>query len=93
VESRVDTHPSDHMAVQGQEVIIGLSQQVQTLQTSLHGVELRYQQLRTRLVEMQSRESTLMSYMLWMEERLVVLRKEASRIAARTSVVLLFVHL
>ncbi|GKD25833.1 hypothetical protein Tco_1232047, partial [Tanacetum coccineum] len=74
------------MAVQGQEVIIGLSQQVQTLQTSLHGVELRYQQLRTRLVEMQSRESTLMSYMLWMEERLVVLRKEASRIAARTSV-------
>nr|GEV59738.1 hypothetical protein [Tanacetum cinerariifolium] len=27
VESRVDTHPSDHMAVQGHEVIVGLSQQ------------------------------------------------------------------
>ncbi|GJR27372.1 hypothetical protein Tco_1103604 [Tanacetum coccineum] len=51
VKSRVDTHPSDHTAVQGQE-------------------------LRTRLVEMESRESTLMSYMLWMEERLAVLEKK-----------------
>ncbi|GKA41684.1 hypothetical protein Tco_0734344 [Tanacetum coccineum] len=76
VESRVDTHPSDHMAVQGQEVIVGLSQQVQTLQTSLHGAELQNQQLRTRLAEMESRESTLMSYMLWMEERLAVLEKK-----------------
>ncbi|GJZ96795.1 hypothetical protein Tco_0669129 [Tanacetum coccineum] len=49
VESRVDTHPSNHMAVQGQE---------------------------TRLAEMESRESTLMSYMLWMEERLAVLEKK-----------------
>ncbi|GKG44933.1 hypothetical protein Tco_0495011, partial [Tanacetum coccineum] len=49
VESRVDTHSSDHMAVQGQEAIVGLSQQVQTLQTSLHGPELQNQQLRTRL--------------------------------------------
>ncbi|GKA16704.1 hypothetical protein Tco_0696541 [Tanacetum coccineum] len=42
VESRVDTHPSEYMAVQGHE----------------------------------SRESTLMSYMLWMEERLAVLEKK-----------------
>ncbi|GKE49987.1 hypothetical protein Tco_1481245 [Tanacetum coccineum] len=58
------------------EVIVGLSQQVQTLQTSLHGAELQNQQLQTRLVEMESRESTLMSYMLWMEERLAVLEKK-----------------
>ncbi|GJS33863.1 hypothetical protein Tco_0532245 [Tanacetum coccineum] len=30
----------------------------------------------TRLAEMESRESTLMSYMLWMEERLAVLEKK-----------------
>ncbi|GKG37358.1 hypothetical protein Tco_0447531, partial [Tanacetum coccineum] len=53
-----------------------VSQQVQTLQTSLHGPELQNQQLRTRLAEMESRESTLMSYMLWMEERLAVLEKK-----------------
>ncbi|GJT42487.1 hypothetical protein Tco_0951202 [Tanacetum coccineum] len=76
VESRVDTHPSGHMALQGQDVIVGLSQQVQTLQTSLHGAELQNQQLRTRLAEMENRESTLMSYMLWMEERLAVLEKK-----------------
>nr|GEX55289.1 hypothetical protein [Tanacetum cinerariifolium] len=60
----------------GHEVIVRLSQQVQTLQTLLHGAELQNQQLRTRLAEMKSRESTLMSYMLWMEERLVVLEKK-----------------
>ncbi|GKB78792.1 hypothetical protein Tco_0945687 [Tanacetum coccineum] len=76
VESRVDTHPSGHVTGQGQDVIVGLSQQVQTLQTSLHGAELQNQQLRTRLAEMESRESTLMSYMLWMEERLAVLEKK-----------------
>ncbi|GJZ07352.1 hypothetical protein Tco_0541145 [Tanacetum coccineum] len=32
-------------------------------------------QLRTRVPEMESREGTLMSYMLWMEERLTVLEK------------------
>ncbi|GJY79500.1 mutator type transposase [Tanacetum coccineum] len=51
VESRVDTHPSNHMAVHGQE-------------------------LRTKLAEMESRESTLMLYMLWIEERLAVLEKK-----------------
>ncbi|GJZ74808.1 hypothetical protein Tco_0639273 [Tanacetum coccineum] len=51
-------------------------QQVQTLHTSLHGAELQNQQLQTRLAEMESRESTLMSYMLWMEEHLAVLEKK-----------------
>nr|GEV35934.1 hypothetical protein [Tanacetum cinerariifolium] len=49
VESRVDTHPSGHMLVPRQDVIVGLSQHVQTLQTSLHGAELQNQQLRARL--------------------------------------------
>nr|GEV64686.1 hypothetical protein [Tanacetum cinerariifolium] len=47
VESRVDTYPSGQMAVPVQDVIVGLSEQVQTLQTALHGAELQNQQLRT----------------------------------------------
>nr|GFA27938.1 putative reverse transcriptase domain-containing protein [Tanacetum cinerariifolium] len=54
VESRVDTYSSGQMAVPGQDEIVGLSQQVQTLQTALHGTELQNQQLRTRIVEMES---------------------------------------
>nr|GEU83132.1 hypothetical protein [Tanacetum cinerariifolium] len=46
-----------------QDVIVGLSQQVQTLQKALHGAELQNQQLRTRVAEMESREAILMSYM------------------------------
>nr|GEX47541.1 putative reverse transcriptase domain-containing protein [Tanacetum cinerariifolium] len=75
VDSRVDTYPSGRMAVPGQDVIVGLSQQVQTLQTALHGTELQNQQLRTRVAEMESHVGILMSYMLWMEERLTVLEK------------------
>nr|GEW40107.1 hypothetical protein [Tanacetum cinerariifolium] len=75
VESRVDTHPSGQMAVQGQEVIVGSSEQVQTLQTTLHETELKNQQLRTRLTEMESHVGVVMSHMLWMEERLTVLEK------------------
>ncbi|GJR79896.1 putative reverse transcriptase domain-containing protein [Tanacetum coccineum] len=52
-----------------------LEGQVQTLQTSLHGAWLQNQQLQTRLSEMENREGTLISYMSWMEERLVVLEK------------------
>ncbi|GJY62920.1 putative reverse transcriptase domain-containing protein [Tanacetum coccineum] len=52
-----------------------IEEQVQTLQTALHGAELQNQQLRTRVAEMESREGTMMSYMLWMEERLTVLEK------------------
>ncbi|GJV98416.1 hypothetical protein Tco_1553668 [Tanacetum coccineum] len=52
-----------------------VEEQVQTLQTALHGAELQNQQLRTRVAEMESREGTMMSYILWMEERLTVLEK------------------
>nr|GFA01431.1 hypothetical protein [Tanacetum cinerariifolium] len=75
VESGVDTHPSGQMAVQGQDVIAGSSQQVQTLQTALHETELQNQQLQTRVTEMESHMGILMSYMLWMEDRLTVLEK------------------
>nr|GEY71099.1 hypothetical protein [Tanacetum cinerariifolium] len=75
VDSRVDTYPSGQMAVPGQYVIVGLSQQVQTLQTALHGTELQNQKLRTIVAEMESHVGILMSYMLWMEERLTVLEK------------------
>nr|GFA50377.1 hypothetical protein [Tanacetum cinerariifolium] len=67
VESRMDTYPSGQMAVPGHNVIVGLSQQVQTLQMALHGTELQNQQLRTRVAEMESHVGILMSYMLWME--------------------------
>ncbi|GJX48036.1 hypothetical protein Tco_0273226 [Tanacetum coccineum] len=43
--------------------------------TVLHGAELQNQQLRTRVAEIESREGTIMSYMMWMEERLTVLEK------------------
>nr|GEX93579.1 hypothetical protein [Tanacetum cinerariifolium] len=75
VESRVDTHPSGQMAVQGRDVIVGSSQQVQTLQTGLHETELQNQQSWTRVTEMESHVGILMSYMLWMEDRLTVLEK------------------
>nr|GEX46259.1 putative reverse transcriptase domain-containing protein [Tanacetum cinerariifolium] len=52
-----------------------LEWQVQTLQTSLHGAWLQNQQLQTRLSEIEKREGTLISYMSWMEDRLVVLEK------------------
>ncbi|GKB92890.1 hypothetical protein Tco_0965162 [Tanacetum coccineum] len=52
-----------------------IEEQVQILQTALHGAELQNQQLRTRVAEMESREGTMMSYMLCMEERLTVLEK------------------
>nr|GEX50389.1 hypothetical protein [Tanacetum cinerariifolium] len=75
VESGVDTHLSGQMAVQGQDVIAGSSQQVQTLQTALHETELQNQKLRTKVTEMESHMGILMSYMLWMEDRLTVLEK------------------
>nr|GEZ70522.1 hypothetical protein [Tanacetum cinerariifolium] len=44
-------------------------------QTALHGTELQNQQLWTRVAETESHVGILMSYMLWMEERLTVLEK------------------
>nr|GFC85403.1 hypothetical protein [Tanacetum cinerariifolium] len=75
VESRVDTYSSGQMAVPGQDEIVGLSQQVHTLHTALHGTELQNQQLRTIVAEMETHVGILMSYMLWMEEHLTVLEK------------------
>nr|GEW57690.1 hypothetical protein [Tanacetum cinerariifolium] len=46
--------------------------EVQTLQTAPYEIELQNQQLRTRVTEMESHMGILMSYMLWMEERLTV---------------------
>nr|GFB24805.1 hypothetical protein [Tanacetum cinerariifolium] len=43
VESRVDTYSSGQMAVPGQDEIVRLSLQVQTLQTALHETELQNQ--------------------------------------------------
>nr|GEW28796.1 hypothetical protein [Tanacetum cinerariifolium] len=69
------------MESQAVQVVSGLKeietkvQQVQTLQTALHGTELQNQQLRTRVAEMESHVGILMSYMLWMEEHLTVLEK------------------
>ncbi|GKD94873.1 hypothetical protein Tco_1374710 [Tanacetum coccineum] len=53
-----------------------LEGQVQTLQTSLHGVWLQNQQLQTRLSDMEKREGTWIAYMYWMEEHLAVLEKK-----------------
>nr|GEY72722.1 hypothetical protein [Tanacetum cinerariifolium] len=75
VESRVDTHSSGQIAVQGQDVIVGSSEQVQTLLMALHEIELQNQQLRTRVTEMESHVGVVMSHMLWIEERLTVLEK------------------
>nr|GEY67555.1 hypothetical protein [Tanacetum cinerariifolium] len=56
-----------------------VEEQVQTLQMALHGAELQNQQLRTRVAEMESREGTMMSYMMWTKERLTVLEKRLPR--------------
>ncbi|GKA23259.1 hypothetical protein Tco_0709221 [Tanacetum coccineum] len=53
-----------------------LEGQVQTLQTSLHGVWLQNQQLQTRLSDMEKREGTWIAYMSWMEKHLAVLEKK-----------------
>nr|GEW38224.1 hypothetical protein [Tanacetum cinerariifolium] len=75
VESKVDTYLSGQMAVPGHDMIVGLSQQVQTLQKAVHEAELQNQLLRNRVAEMESHDGILISYMLWMEERLTVLEK------------------
>nr|GEW53023.1 RNA-directed DNA polymerase, eukaryota, reverse transcriptase zinc-binding domain protein [Tanacetum cinerariifolium] len=71
-----DTEAVDSIAIR--EIhprVTTLEGQVQTLQTSLHGAWLQNQQLQTRLSEMENREGTLISFMCWMEDRLVVLEK------------------
>nr|GEW91488.1 putative reverse transcriptase domain-containing protein [Tanacetum cinerariifolium] len=71
-----EIHP--RVATVGEQVQVMESQAVQvvqTLQTTLHGTELQNQQLRTRVAKMESHIGILMSYMVWMEERLTVLEK------------------
>nr|GEV27157.1 putative reverse transcriptase domain-containing protein [Tanacetum cinerariifolium] len=57
------------------EELVKKTEKVQTLQTSLHGAWFQNQQLHTRLSVMENRAGTLISYMSWMDERLVVLEK------------------
>nr|GEW21314.1 putative reverse transcriptase domain-containing protein [Tanacetum cinerariifolium] len=71
-----DTEVADSIAIR--EIhprVTTLEGQVQTLQTSLHGAWLQNQQLQTRLSEMENREGIIISFMCWMEDRLVVLEK------------------
>nr|GEY92917.1 hypothetical protein [Tanacetum cinerariifolium] len=49
----------EQMAVPRQDVIVRLSQQVQTLQTALHGAELQNQELQTKVAEMESHEGNI----------------------------------
>nr|GEV71137.1 putative reverse transcriptase domain-containing protein [Tanacetum cinerariifolium] len=75
-----DTEAADSIATR--EIhprVTTLEGKVQTLQTSLHGAWLQNQQLQTRLSVKENREGTLISYMSWMGERLVVLEKRLTR--------------
>nr|GEZ68833.1 hypothetical protein [Tanacetum cinerariifolium] len=57
--------------------VVSRLKEIETIvqQTEPHETELQNQQLRTRVTEMESHVGILMSYMLWMEERLTVLEK------------------
>nr|GEX33283.1 hypothetical protein [Tanacetum cinerariifolium] len=71
-----DAEVADRIAIEEIHLRVAtVEEEVETLQTALHGAELQNQQLRTRVAEMESCEGTMMSYMLWMEERLTVLEK------------------
>nr|GEV17130.1 hypothetical protein [Tanacetum cinerariifolium] len=76
MEEVSDAEVADSIAIE--EIhprVATIGEQVQTLQTALHGTKLQNQQLRTRVAEMESHVGILMSYMPWMEERLTVLEK------------------
>ncbi|GKB90701.1 hypothetical protein Tco_0962973 [Tanacetum coccineum] len=62
-------------ATQRDEVISGLSQQVQTLQAAVQQRDVQIQQLQTMVSEMSSRESTLMQCILGMDRRLADLER------------------
>ncbi|GJX90467.1 hypothetical protein Tco_0343793 [Tanacetum coccineum] len=62
-------------ATQRDEVIIGLTQQVQALQAAVQQRETQIQQLQTTVTEMSSRESTLMQCILGMDRRLAELKR------------------
>nr|GEW04322.1 hypothetical protein [Tanacetum cinerariifolium] len=83
-----EIHP--RVATVGEQVQVVETQTVQVVsrledidtrvqQTALHETELQNQQLRTRVAEMESHMGIVMTYMLWMEERLTVLEKRLPR--------------
>nr|GEY81424.1 hypothetical protein [Tanacetum cinerariifolium] len=79
MEEVSDAEVADSIAIE--EIhprVATVEEQVQTLQTALHRAESQNQQLRTRVAEMESHEGIMMSYMMWMEERLTVLEKRLS---------------
>ncbi|GJZ81726.1 hypothetical protein Tco_0646720 [Tanacetum coccineum] len=63
---------------QRDEVIFGLSQQVQTLQTTVQDRDLQIQQLQTRLAEISSREGTLIQCIFGLDIRLVDVERRSS---------------
>ncbi|GJZ60913.1 hypothetical protein Tco_0617050 [Tanacetum coccineum] len=77
MKDRVNAHPCDQVVGLRGDVdrVLRLSQQVQTLETALQGTMSENQQLWTRLAESESRESTMISYILWMEKRLTTLEE------------------
>ncbi|GKA01856.1 reverse transcriptase domain-containing protein [Tanacetum coccineum] len=62
-------------ATQRDEVIIGLTQQVQALQAAVHHRDTQIQQLQTTVSEMSSRESTLMQCILGMDRQIAELER------------------
>ncbi|GKG43291.1 hypothetical protein Tco_0479975, partial [Tanacetum coccineum] len=62
-------------ATQRDEVITGLSQQVQALQADVQHKDSHIQQLQTMVSEMSSRESTLMQCILGMDRHLADLER------------------
>ncbi|GJV65953.1 hypothetical protein Tco_1476781 [Tanacetum coccineum] len=62
-------------ATKRDEVIFGLSQQVQTLQAAIQHRDVQIQQLQTMVAEMSSRESILMQCLLGMDRRFADLER------------------
>ncbi|GKA76924.1 hypothetical protein Tco_0783385, partial [Tanacetum coccineum] len=66
------------LAVEGQmqdEMVTGLTQQVQALQADVQQRDTQIQQLQTTVTEMSSRESTLMRCILGLEKRIAALER------------------
>ncbi|GJS93042.1 hypothetical protein Tco_0800010 [Tanacetum coccineum] len=76
MEEVSDAEATNSVAIGGiHPRVTALEEQMQTLQTALHESRSKNQQLQTTVAEMQNRESTVIQYMLRMEERLTVLEK------------------
>ncbi|GKE58426.1 hypothetical protein Tco_1497611 [Tanacetum coccineum] len=65
-------------ATQRDETITGLSQQVKTLQAAVQHRDVQIQQLQTLVVEMSSREATLMQCILGLDRRLADVERRSS---------------